>query len=85
MTPSMPSESEMAEAACYATDALGIDLSDPACFANAEATVRAAEENPCSFDVVAVGRFLNALKAAAAQRDVTPGALWCALDALERY
>lgn len=79
-------ESELAEAACFAAEALNIDLGDPACFAKAEAAVRAAETGLFEprFDNRAVSRFLAALSVAAEQRGVPPAELWSALDALER-
>ena len=83
------SESELAESAYSAAEALGFehdDLSDPASFGHAEAAVRAASSGhaEAEYDVHAVGCFLVALKAAAAARGVQPSALWSALDALER-
>lgn len=80
------SESELAEGAYYAAEALNLDLTDPAVFVHAETAVKAAGSGlfEVSYDVGAVTRFLMALKTAATQRGVQPAALWSALDALER-
>ena len=79
-------ESELAEAALEAGEALRLDLSDPDCFAEAEEMLRSVEAGVSDqqFDVPAVRRFLGALAHAASERGVPPSQLWSALDALER-
>lgn len=79
-------ESELAEGAYHAQEALQLDLTDPAAVAQADQTVRAASSGlfEATYDVAAVKRFLAALRGAAKQRGVPPHELWSALDSLER-
>ena len=67
---------------------LGADLSDPDCFAQAEAALAdPAVAIACfgpSFDSHGARRTLAALAQAADERGVPPSQLWNALDALER-
>ena len=78
-------ESELAEGAYNAAEALQLDPTDPASFVKAESALQAALHGftMANFDVEAVGRFLAALKVAASNRGVPPAQLWSALYALE--
>ena len=80
------SESELAEGAAHAAEALNLDLTDPSCFAQADAALRAAESGALEphYDARVVRRWMVALATAAQERGVAPAQLWNALDALER-